>query len=158
MKKYVLLTVAACAILTGCNASYKIEGDFKQSIVNRSNEIIFKTNKVTSDQEIAVFHLKVDKDKTISIPYTVKGLDKDKLSLKVGKRISETTTYDEDELVDSSTHSFVYKKELDKSQKGEINFVAKKSGNYAIIVGNGDQDEDTSDAKEDIKFTAKLPK
>lgn len=158
MKKYVLLTVAACAILAGCNAPYKIEGDFKQSIVNRSNEVIFKTNKVTSDQEIAVFYLKADKDKSVSIPYTVKGLDKGKLSLKVGKRISEATTYDEDELVDSSTHSFVYEKELDKSQEGEIHFTAKKSGNYAIIVGNGNQDKYTSDVKEDIKFTAKLPK
>lgn len=158
MKKYVLLTVAACAILAGCNASYKIEGDFKQSIVNRSNKVIFKTNKVTSDQEIAAFYLKADKDKTISIPYTVNGLDKEKLSLKVGKRISETTTYDEDELVDSSTHTFVYEKELDKSQKGEIHFVAKKTGNYAIVIGNGNQDEDMYDVVEDIKFTAKLPK
>ncbi|MFB8426352.1 hypothetical protein ACFC4S_30495 [Priestia megaterium] len=158
MKKYILLTVAACAVLTGCNASYKIEGSFKQSVVNSNSEVTFKTNKITSDQEIAVFHLKANKNKTISIPYTVKGLDNEKLSLKVGKRISETTTYDEDELVDSSTHTFVYEKELDKSQKGEIHFVAKKSGNYAIIVGNGNQDEETSDVKEDIEFTAKLPK
>lgn len=158
MKKYVLLTVAACAILSGCNASYQTEGGFKQSIVNMGEQVTFKTNEVTSDQEIATFYLKADKNKSVSIPYTIKGLDKRKVSLKVGKRISEATTYDEDNLVDSSTYSFVYEKELDKSQKGEIHFVAKESGNYAIILGNGDQDEDTSDVKEDIKFTAKLPK
>ncbi|MGF9890767.1 hypothetical protein ABEX78_19135 [Priestia megaterium] len=158
MKKYVLSTIAACAILAGCNTSYQTEGGYRQSIVNMGGKVTYKTNEVTSDQEIAVFYLKADKNKSVSIPYTIKGLDKTKVTLKVGERISETSTYEEDDSVDSSTHSFVYEKELNKSQKGEIHFVAKESGNYAIIVGNGNQDEDTSDVKEDIKFTAKLPK
>jgi len=158
MKKYVLTTMVACAILTGCEASFHTEDGYKQSIVNMGDKVTYKTNEVTPDQEIAVFHLKADKNKNVSIPYTIKGLDKTKVSLKVGKRISETSTYEEDDLVDSSTHSFVYEKELDKSQKGEIHFVAKESGNYAIIIGSGDQDEDGSDVTEDIKFTAKLPK
>jgi len=158
MKKYVLLTMAACAILAGCNASYQTEGGYRQSIVNMGGKVTYKTNEVTLDQEIAVFYLKADKNKTVSIPYTIKGLDKTKVSLKVGKRISETSSYEEDNSVDSSTHSFVYEKELNKSQKGEIHFVAKESGNYAIIIGSGDQDEDVSVTSKEIKFTAEFPK
>ena len=151
MKKYFVLILIICTVLSGC------KGAVTQSVSRDPSTVTYKSNAIMADQEIAVFYIRVKNGEHIVIPYTFTDKDDAPVKLKVGLRNSETLNYDNGDPVSSNTHSFVYKKDLKSSRDGKIEFTAKKAGNYAIILGNGEENKHEEQLHNEIVFEAKLP-